>query len=152
MSQNRLVCVDASTALAAALQDDPNHAVALALLAQLGAQNVRFCAPALFVYECDSVTRLRVRQNKLSDADAQVVRTLIDALGVQVEYDGADRDRAYQIAEQYDQPRAYNAAYAAHAEARGVELITTDAPFFEAVNGDKRPKSVPPLEFVKLLK
>lgn len=38
-----------------------------------------------------------------------------------------------------------------YAEARGVELITTDKPFFEAANGAKRPKSAPALTFVTLL-
>lgn len=60
-------------------------------------------------------------------------------------------DRAFQIAVDYDQPRAYDAAYAAHAEARGLKLITTDKPFFEALNGVKRPQKMPPLSFVKLL-
>ena len=118
----------------------------------MAAQNAVLCAPAIFIYECDSVIRLRVHQNNLSLADAQAARVLLDALGVHVEYDAADRERAYQIAEQYDQPRAYDAAYAAHAEARGLELVTADKPFFESVNGSKRPKSAPPLGFVKLLK
>ena len=71
---------------------------------------------------------------------------------ITIEYDEADRDRAFAIAQQYDQPRCYDAAYAAHAEARGVEMVTTDAPFFEAVNGSKKPKKASALTFVKLLK
>ena len=101
-------------ALAAVLQDDHNHAAALALLAQLAARNAEFCSPAIFVYECDSVIRLRVHQQKMSVESAQEARDLIEALNVQVEFDASDRKRAFQIATIYAQPRAYDAAYAAH--------------------------------------
>jgi predicted nucleic acid-binding protein len=151
VSQNPKVCFDASTALAVALQDDPKHAAAVALMASLAAQNAILCAPAMFTYECDSVIRLRVYRGNLSATDATTARAIIQALGVVVEYDPGDRERAFQIATDYSQPRVYDAAYAAHAEARGVELVTADEPFFEAVNGASRPKKAPPLTFVQLL-
>jgi len=66
-------------------------------------------------------------------------------------YEVGDRARAFQIARDYEQPRVYDASYAAHAGARGLELVTTDKPFFEAVNGTKKPKTAPPLSFVRLL-
>ena len=48
-------------------------------------------------------------------------------------------------------PRTYDAAYAAHAESRGIELITAGKPFFESLNGDKRPTGAPALTWVQLL-
>lgn len=106
----------------------------------------------MFVYECDSVIRLRVYKQTLTHAQAQLARRAIYALPITIQYDANDRDRAFEIATEYAQPRVYDAAYAAHAEARGIELVTIDAPFFEAVNGSKRPKTAPALKFVKLLK
>lgn len=152
MTSSPLVCFDASMALAFALQDEPLHPQAKVLVGALAKQNATLCAPALFAYEVDSVLRLRVYKGAMSEADAAQARAFVDALAVQIEYDASDRNRAFQIARAYDQPRCYDAAYAAHAEARGVELLTTDVPFFEAVNGSKKPKTAPPMAFVKLLK
>lgn len=145
------ICIDASAALAFALQDDPKHLEAVAWVAALDAQGCALCAPALFVYECDSVLRLRMWKGDLDARTVAEARVLIDALRVEIEFDESDRDRAFQIAQDYHQPRAYDAAYAAHAEARGLELVTNDAPFFEAVSGSKRPKTAPALKWVKLL-
>ena len=136
------VCFDASAALAFALPDDPLHARAVAIISAFALQGITLSAPALFIYECDSVIRLRVWKGALTEAEAQTARAAIRALPIQIEYDGDDADRAFDIALEYRQPRCYDAAYAAHAEARGIELVTTDTPFFEAVNGLKKPKSV----------
>lgn len=146
------VCFDASAALAFALKDEAQHAQALAVVRALVAQEATICAPAMFAYECESVLRLRVWKGEMTETEAAEARRFIDALGVEIEYDVADRERAFEIARQYDQPRAYDAAYAAHAEARGIELVTTDKPFHKAVNGAKKPKNAPALSWVKLLR
>ena len=146
------VCFDASAALAFALPDEPLHAQAVAIVRAFAVQGTTLCAPAMFAYECDSVIRLRLWKGSLSEAEATLARAALQSLPITIEYDEADRDRAFAIAQQYDQPRCYDAAYAAHAEARGVEMVTTDAPFFEAVNGSKKPKKASALTFVKLLK
>ena len=151
MSAPTTVCLDASVVLAFALADEPLHQAAKALVVAFAAQNVTFRSPAIFAYECDSVIRLRVWKQTLTPAQGQLARAAIAALPIEIEFDAADRDRAFEIATLYAQPRAYDAAYAAHAQARGLEMVTTDAPFFAAVNGDQRPASVPPLDFVQLL-
>lgn len=145
------VCLDASAALAFVLPDEPLHAQAVALFKTLSQNGITFYAPAMFPSECDSVIRLRVWKGTLTTSQAQTARAILDALPLLVEYDAADCSRAFQIALDYDQPRVYDASYAAHAQSRGLELLTTDAPFFEAVNGSKKPKTQPPLGFVKLL-
>lgn len=147
------VCLDASAALAFALRDEPLHAQAKVLIANLVGQGVSLYAPQLFAYECDSIIRLRVYKGAYSEAEAQEARALIAALGVAIEGGGAaEADRAFEIARDYDQARVYDATYAAFAQLAGVELHTTDAPFFDAVNGAKRPKAAAPLAFVKLLR
>lgn len=146
------VCIDANLALALVFKDERHHKEARNLFQQFGVDNVTLCAPAMFAYEFDSVVRLRIYKGEITLTQAEEARAFLNGLGVVIVYDGVDRDRAFEIAHQYDQPRAYDATYAAHAEARGLDLFTFDQPFFEAVNGSKRPKNVAPLTFVKLVK
>lgn len=148
--QRHHLCFDASAALSLVFADDPLHDAAREFVATLDA-GIQICSPAMFAYEVDSAIRLRVWNRRLTSAEAQTARIAIAALQVIIKYDARDRDRAFEIAQLYDQPRAYDASYAAHAEARGVELITADAPFYEAVNGNKKPKNAPALSWVKLL-
>lgn len=138
--------MDASAALTFALDDEKHHAQAVALVAALVKRGLRLCAPSIFAYECDSVIRRRVHLGTLTPDAAKEARELIAALGVEIVYDPASRERAYQIAEQYDQPRVYDAAYAAFAEARGLELWTDDERFYNAVTTGKKP-----LGFVKFV-
>ena len=145
------VCLDASAALAFALQDELLHASAKVLVRNMVAQGTTLCAPPLFLCECDSIIRLRVFKGALNEAEAEEARLFLRTLDVKIEHDAADTQRAYEIAREYRQPRVYDSLYAAFAEVRGVELVTADRPFFEAVNGNKRPKTMPPLAFVKLL-
>lgn len=145
------ICLDASVVLAFVFPDELLHDQAVALVKALSSGDVKLCAPAMFAYECDSVIRLRLYKGELSHHEAQTARALVDALAVLVEFDPDNADRAFAISCEYDQPRAYDAAYAAYAESRRVELITADRPFFEAVNGSKRPKKLAALSFVKLL-
>ena len=146
------ICIDAALAIAAVVQDDHNHKAAFALIAQWGTQGVILCAPAMFAYECNSVIRMKVSSGKLTRIQAEEALEFLEALGIVIEYDPADNARAYQIATNYHQHRAYDAAYAAHAEARGLEFVTVDGPFFEAVNGSKLPTTAAALTFVKLVK
>ena len=145
------ICFDASAALAFALTDDPNHSAAKTLIGKLAQQGTLLCAPPLFVCECDSVIRLRTWKGTLSAVEASRARAVLAALQVEIEFALSDQQRAYEIATQYDQPRVYDATYAAFAELRMVEMITADKPFFEAVNGSKCPKNMGPLTFVRLL-
>lgn len=145
------ICLDASVVLAAVLPNEPQHNLAVALLKKLASQKATLCAPAMFIYECDSVIRLRLYQGDLSYSEAQDARAAIAVMAVCFEFNSRESERAFQIACDYNQPRAYDAAYAAYAESRGVDLITADRPFFEAVNGSKRPRTKSPLPFVKLL-
>jgi len=151
MNQQARIGLDASVVLAFALPDDTLHSQATTLFRKLVEQGTTFCAPAMLAYECDSVICLRVWKGEMSEKEAQLARAAIAALPITIEYDPRDRERAFEIARRYNQPRAYDAAYAAHAEARGVELVTTDKPLHEAVNGAKKPKGAPKLSWVKLL-
>ena len=128
-----MICIDAAVALAAVIHNDPDHTVALNYLANLAAENITLCAPALFRYECDAVIRLQVYRGTLNGAQATTALSLIDALGVVLEFDVSNSDRTYEIATEYIQPRAYDAAYAAHAESRGIDFVTIDSPYGDGI-------------------
>lgn len=134
-TEAKRVVMDASAVIAFALDDEKHHAQAVALVADLAARGVRLCAPSIFAYECDSVIRRRVHLGTLAPDAAKEARELIAALGVEVSYDPAIGERAYAIATQSDQPRVYDATYAAFAEARGLELWTEDERFYNAISG-----------------
>ena len=146
------ICLDASTVIAFVLPDEPLHEPAKIAIQALVEQGTTFYAPSLFVYECESVICLRVWKKKLTLAQAQLARAAVAALPIVIEFDIADRDRAFAIATTYGQPRAYDAAYAAYAQARGLNFLTIDKPFFQALNGNKLPPAMPALTFVTLLK
>ena len=145
------ICLDASTVMALVLADEPLHDQAKVKIKALIEQGTTFYAPSLFVYECESVICLRVWKKKLTLEQAALARAAVNALPITIEFDIGDRDRAFEIATTYLQPRAYDASYAAYAEARGLEFLTIDKPFFESLNGDKLPDGMPALAFVTLL-
>ncbi len=148
MNAQNTVAFDASAALAFALKDEEWHAQAVALVADLLSRNVGICAPPLFENECDSVIRRNIHHGTLGAADAEEARRIIAALGTRIIHEAATRERAYQIATFYNQPRAYDATYAALAEAHGLELWTADKRFFNAVNGTTVTKR---LSFVRFI-
>lgn len=91
------VCFDASAACAFALDDEPHHAQALALMAALAQRNTQIIAPPLFLCECDSVIRLRIFKGVLNHAEASQMRQFIAALAVVID-DANIYDRAFEIA------------------------------------------------------
>jgi predicted nucleic acid-binding protein len=139
------VCFDASAACAFALNDEPCHTQVLALVADLAGKQTQIIAPSLFLCECDSVIRLRVYKGALNDEEASQARRFVAALAVVID-DAMIYDRAFEIARIYNQPRTYDATYAALAELRGVELWTADKRFYNSVTSAKKP-----LEFVKFV-
>ncbi|HEX8237915.1 MAG TPA: type II toxin-antitoxin system VapC family toxin [Abditibacteriaceae bacterium] len=152
MSPQAYVAFDASAALAFALNDEPLHTQAVALVADLVKRRMRLCAPPLFESEADSVIRRRVHLGTLTEAEAATTRQILAALSTQITYDIATKDRAYAIAVQYNQPRAYDATYAAFAEARHIELWTADERFYNSVNGSTVKQRLTFVQFVGAFK
>ena len=135
MNAQNTVVFDASAALAFALKSEELHAQAVALVADLFRRNRDLCAPPLFENECDSVIRRNLHRGTFNEADAEEARRIIAALGTRIIYEAATAPRAFEIATFYNQPRAYDATYAALAEAYGLELWTADKRFYNSVNG-----------------
>lgn len=128
------VVIDASVAIAFALEHEKHHGQAILLISNLVKNKTVLCSPSIFAYECDSVIRRHVHLGTLHPRKARHARDLIAALKVGVRFDPTICARAYEIAEQHDQPRVYDATYVAFAEARGLDLWTDDKRFYNSVS------------------
>lgn len=95
------------------------------------AAGIRLIAPPLFENETESVIQEEVFFGHVSVAD-KALRAL-DRAGVQIIYDPRVKERARQIARQFNQRRVYDATYAALTELRGCEFWTADKAFYDLV-------------------
>ena len=125
-------CVDASLAVKWAVKGEPFRAKALAFLRAARTGRVRLVAPPHFLSEVDSVIRKRVFYGQMTAAEARKAYVILDAAPVQIVDVPGVRQRAREIAEQFNQRAVYDATYAALAELRGCEFWTADKAFFDA--------------------
>jgi predicted nucleic acid-binding protein len=104
------------------------------LLDRFEEAHVVFNAPTLFRYELISVCRKIVYRQRASVAIAR--SQLNDLLGIHVKlhFDDELLIRAYEIAEGYNLPTAYDAQYLALAERLSCEFWTLDEHLFNAIN------------------
>lgn len=137
------LCIDASVVVKLVLKGEPYRVTARRLLRNCMANNVTFIAPPFFESDVDTVICKRVHDGKLSLADAKKAFAGLDKVTVQLLTHPNLRQRAREIAEQFNLRTVYDATYAALAELRGCEFWTADKVFYDAV------KAV--LTFVKYL-
>ena len=135
--------IDASVAVKWVMKGEAHRRQARKLLRESLAAGIRLIAPPLFESETESVIQEEVFFGHVSVADADKALRALDRAGVQIIYDPHVKERARQIARQFNQRRVYDATYAALAELRGCEFWTADKAFYDAV------KAV--LTFVKYL-
>jgi predicted nucleic acid-binding protein len=126
-------CVDASVAVKWAVKGEPFRAKAFALLRESGALGLTLIAPPHFSSEVDSAVRKRVFLGKMTAAEAKKAYAILDAAPVAIVDESGTRQRAREIAEQFNQRFVYDATYAALAESRGCEFWTADKAFCDAV-------------------
>lgn len=128
-------CVDASIAVKWAVKGEPFRAKAQKLLQDAAASGMRLIAPSQFISEVDSAIRKRVFDGKMTSEEAKKAYTILDAAPVRIVDAVGLRQRAREIAEQFNQRFVYDATYAALAELRGCEFWTADGMFYDAVKG-----------------
>ena len=129
------IVVDASLVIAWALPNERHHELARRFL--LDHQEAALVAPALYEMEIDSVLRLAVFKGSMSVNDAAVVLQVVNALPVEIVREPVVQGRevrplAREIAEQLNQPRVYDATYAALAGVLGCEFWTADERFYNS--------------------
>jgi predicted nucleic acid-binding protein len=88
---------------------------------------------AFFACEVDSAIRKRVFDGKMASAEAQKAYAILDAAPVAIVDVSSMRQRAREIAEQFNQRAVYDATYVALAESRGCEFWTADKLIYDAV-------------------
>jgi predicted nucleic acid-binding protein len=136
-------CVDASIAVKWAVKDEPLRDKVLAILAHAASQGIRLIAPPHFLSEVDSAIRKRVSDGRMSATEGHKAYAILDAAPVQIVNLLGARQRAREIAEQFNQKIVYDAGYAALAELCGCEFWTADKKLYDAVKAK--------LPFVKYL-
>jgi predicted nucleic acid-binding protein len=126
-------CVDASIALKWAVKGEPFRAKARAFLRDVGVRGIRLIVPPIFISEADSAIRKRVFDGEMIANEARKAYVILDAAPVEVIDMSGVRQRAREIAEQFNQRFVYDATFAALAELRGCEFWTADKTFYDAV-------------------
>jgi len=127
------LCIDASVAVKLVLKGEPHRNTARRLLKNCIVNNVALIAPPFFASETDTVIRKRVYDGKLNNADAKKAFTGLDKIPVQLLTHSKLRQRARDIAEQFNQRTVYDSTYAALAELYNCEFWTADKVFYDAV-------------------
>jgi predicted nucleic acid-binding protein len=108
---------------------------AKALLAHLKKEQTQIIAPTLMRYELVAVTRKWVYRDLITPEEAQrALNTLLHYPIINM-IDDDLLTRAYELAEQFNLPTAYDSQYLAVAERYQCDLWTTDERLFNAVNG-----------------
>ena len=131
---SRLICVDASFALKLVL-DEPESEQVQALWAAWLAEGAALIAPCHLVFEVTSVIRNHIYRREISAEAGQMAFEAFLAQEIELHHPGDLEVRAWELAQQYDRPTAYDAAYLATAEHAGCELWTADARLIKAVGG-----------------
>jgi predicted nucleic acid-binding protein len=107
---------------------------AKALLAHLKKEQTQIIAPTLMRYELVAVTRKWVYRDLITPEEAQrALNTLLHYPIINM-IDDDLLTRAYELAEQFNLPTAYDSQYLAVAERYQCDLWTTDERLFNAVN------------------
>ena len=98
--------------------------------------HVQVIAPVLFQYEIVAVIRKNVYRGLLSEEEGIEKRDLLFALTKFIQYEVNEvlLRRAYDIAQQFNRPTAYDSQYLALAEQHGCEFWTADERLFNTVH------------------
>ena len=126
------MCVDASLILAWLLGENHGPQVR-ALIGQWLEDGTRLFSAALFFAEVTSVLRSKVHFGHISEGDGQAALDDFLALAVSPVDAVSLQPLAWQLAKQYNQPRAYDSQYLAAALNLNCALWTVDERLAHAV-------------------
>lgn len=136
------VCVDASLAIKVVVPE--LEAIRDALFNRWAGEEIQLIAPVFFEVETDSILRQKASLRRELTADqAQRAFTSLRALPITTKHSPEQRERAWEIAREFQFATVYDATYLALAELRRCEFWTADEKLFKQVR-DK-------LTFVKWL-
>ena len=129
-------CVDASVAIKWVVKAETWRKKARQFLLDSLRDGYDLLAPPLFAYETESVLQERLHSHTMTVAEVDQALTRLTSFRVQLVTHPDMVTRARAIARQCNQPRIYDALYAALAELRGREFWTADRRFHDAVKAN----------------
>ncbi len=130
------VVVDTSIVIKWVL-NEPDSAIALALLRQWSHTRMVIRAPALLIYEVANVLYQHIRKDDetLDSAKQALANVFLVNLEFDFSPDAILSARAIELAHQYALPATYDPHYLALAERENCEYWTADARLWDAVKG-----------------
>ena len=127
------VCVDASLAIKVVVPEAGSDK-ADALFDQWANDETQLIAPAFFEVETDSILRQKVSlRQELTLEQAQRAFASLQGLPIKTIHVPQQRQRAWEIAREFQLPTVYDATYLALAELRQCEFWTADEKLFKRV-------------------
>jgi len=129
---SRQICIDASLALKLVLEEEDSDK-AHALWASWVAEDIEIVAPCQLAFEATSVIRNHVYRREISAATGQTAFEAMQAQEIKLIHPETLHARAWELAQQFNRPTAYDASYLALAEIAGCEVWTADGRLYNAV-------------------
>jgi predicted nucleic acid-binding protein len=126
------VVIDASVFIATVMPDKLSEQ-AEHLIRRLDSTSTALHAPTLLRYEMVAVARKVVHQKRFSAEKGRSISEELFAYPVTLHFDDGLLLRAYELAEEFAQPSAYDAQYMALAERLACEFWTADERLFNSV-------------------
>ena len=127
------VCVDASLAIKVVVPETGSDK-ADCLFNQWATEETRLIAPVFFEVETDSILRQKVSlRRELTVAEAQRAFASLQGLPIKTTHSPEQRERAWEIAREFQFPTVYDATYLALAELHQCEFWTADEKLFKQV-------------------
>jgi predicted nucleic acid-binding protein len=129
---SQMICVDASFVLKLVLDEAESERVH-ALWADWLGQEITLIAPCHLAFEVTSVIRNHVYRREISAQAGQMALDAFLAQEIELRHPSDLEVRAWELAQQYNWPTAYDASYLALAESVGCDLWTADGRLVRAV-------------------
>lgn len=120
------VVVDSNILIAFALTDELLHSQADRILSQWQTTETPLAAPRLFRSELTAVVRKAVYQKRISFEQGRLLLPKLLAYPIAFFEDDALLEAAYDLAHQFNRPRAYDSQYMALAQRLDCDFWTAD--------------------------
>lgn len=130
------IVIDANILIVFALSDEALHGIANQKLTEWTQNSESLVAPRLFRSEITAVMRKAVFQQRITHETGRKLLNQLLLYPVTFYEDIALLQEAYEIAQQFNRPRAYDAQYLALARRLSCEFWTADERLFNAVQNN----------------
>lgn len=122
-----------SGVLLTAVFSEPLTEKAVELLRAIDSSGTEIVVPTLFQYEVTAVIRKHVFRQRIEIEEAREARRRILRRAMKSVFSPALLTRAFELANEYNLPTAYDAQYLAVSERYGSEFWTTDQRLYNAL-------------------